>query len=90
MIPLRIKIPKAACEGLVSPTHTGRRGTVCEGLVSPTHTSPTLFKNLQLAFIHKQELKIASSATHQQLYTGETITKKETIVRFGCRMIYYF
>ena len=74
MTPLRIKTPKG----------------VCEGLVSPTHTSPNLLKNLQLAFINKQELKIASSGIHTQLYTGENVTKKETIVRFGPRTIYYF
>lgn len=75
MTPLRINIPK---------------GSSCEGLVSPTHTSPNLLKNLQLAFTNKQELKIASLGNHIQLYTEETITKKETKVRFGVRTIYYF
>lgn len=73
--PLRIKIPK---------------GPSCDGLVSPTHTSPTLFKNLQLAFKNKQELKIASLEIRCYLYTGETVEVKQTKVRFGAHTLYYF
>jgi hypothetical protein len=69
---LRIKIPKGSADGLVSPTHT----------------SPTLFKNLQLAFKNKQELKIASLEIRKYLYTGETAVVKETKVRFD--KLHYF